>query len=97
LIIIFVDIVRQEVVQVIVRDYNRTYCSVNSSLRKRAWLATVGCGAFLTTMSSIRKNFPWGKFNNRKYPAVGMSRLTDTNNRCEPLHHRNKEKAYGYW
>lgn len=77
--------VRQEVVQAIVQHHVWTYCSVNSSLKRRAWLATVGCEALLTTTFQ------------HKHPVWRAARLTDMSNRCEPLHHRNKWLAYGCW
>ena len=83
--VIFAKIVRQEVVQVIVQHHVWTYCSVNSSLKRRAWLATVGCEALLTITFQ------------RKHPTWRMVRLADMSNGCEPLHHRYKWLAYGCW
>ena len=77
--------VRQEVVQAIVQHHVWTYCSVNSSLKRRAWLATVGCEALLTTTLQ------------HKHPVWRTARLTDMSNGSESLHHRNKWLAYGCW
>ena len=75
--------VRQEVVQVIVQHQAWTYCSVNSSLRRRAWLVTVGCEALLTTTLQPKHHRGW------------VARLTDMSNIGESPHHRYKEMAHG--